>query len=94
MKSLPLRSEPLPARWAVRGVLLAGLVGGVAGLVVGLDVHPATAWFAIFELGMPSAILGGVLGLASGSIAYVVGRLRGPRSHTEARAAQGRDRLG
>ncbi|MDQ1383442.1 MAG: hypothetical protein QOG65_821 [Actinomycetota bacterium] len=36
--------------------------------MLGLQVHPATAWFAI-ELGIPSSILGGLLGLASGAIA-------------------------
>ena len=42
------------------------------GLVVGLLVHPATAWFAVFELGIPASILGGLLGLASGAIACAV----------------------
>jgi thiol:disulfide interchange protein len=45
---------------------------GVAGLVAGLLVHPATAWFAVFELGIPASILGGLLGLASGAIAFTV----------------------
>jgi len=43
------------------------------GLVVGLRVYPPTAWFAVFELGLPASILGGLFGLASGAVAYGVG---------------------
>jgi len=56
-------------------------VGGVVGLVVGLRVNPSTAWFAIFELGIPSSILGGLVGLAGGAIAYAVCRI-GARAST------------
>jgi hypothetical protein len=72
MRSLLPGISPLPLRWAVIGALSAGLVAGVVGLVVGLRVHPATAWFAIFELGIPSSIFGGLLGLASGAITHAV----------------------
>jgi len=37
---------PPPLRYAVVGAAILGVVGGVAGLVIGLIVHPATAWFA------------------------------------------------
>ena len=67
-----LRALPLILRWAAIGAILAGVVGGIVGLVVGLLVHPATAWFAVFELGIPASILGAILGLASGAIANVV----------------------
>ena len=67
-----LRALPLILRWAAIGAVSAAVVGGVVGLVVGLVVHPATAWFAVFELGIPASILGGLLGLVSGAIAYVV----------------------
>jgi hypothetical protein len=63
---------PLILRCAAIGAVSAALVGGVVGLVVGLLVHPTTAWFAVFELGIPASILGGLLGLASGAIAYAV----------------------
>lgn len=53
----------------------AGVLGGVVGLAVGLFVHPATAWFAVFELGIPASMLGGLLGVASGSIAYAAQRM-------------------
>jgi hypothetical protein len=48
------------------GAAGGGIFGGVGGLVVGLQANPRTAWFAIFELGIPSAILGGVIGLVCG----------------------------
>jgi hypothetical protein len=67
-----LRALPLILRCAAIGAVSAAVVGGVVGLVVGLLVNPATAWFAVFELGIPAAILGGLLGLASGAIAYAV----------------------
>jgi hypothetical protein len=67
-----LRALPLILRWAAIGAVSAAVVGGVVGLVVGLRVHPATAWFAVFELGIPASILGGLFGLASGAIAYAV----------------------
>ena len=67
-----LRASPLILRWAAIGAVCAAVVGGVAGLVVGLLVHPATAWFAVFELGIPASILGGFFGLASGAIACAV----------------------
>ena len=49
----------------------------LVGLVVGLDVNPRTAWFAVFELGIPSFILGALVGLAGGAIAYGISRLAG-----------------
>lgn len=80
MSYQPLRARPLISRWAAIGALSAGLVGGVVGLVVGLRVNPATAWFAIFELGIPSSILGGIVGFASGAIAYTGCRIGGRAS--------------
>lgn len=53
-----------------------GLVGGIVGLVLGLAAYPPTAWFAVFEVGVPSGLLGAFLGFAAGSVAYCVRRLR------------------
>lgn len=64
--------QPLKAKWAGLGAAGAGVVGGIIGLVVGLDAHPPTAWFAVFELGIPSAILGALLGLLAGALADAV----------------------
>lgn len=57
---------PLLVRFVVAGIVLAGGVGGLVGLIVGLRVYPPTAWFAVFELGVPAAVVGALLGLASG----------------------------
>jgi hypothetical protein len=70
-----LRVVPLPLRWALIGGVFAGLVGGIIGLIVGLRVYPPTAWFAVFELGVPAGMLGAIIGLVAGSIAFAVLRL-------------------
>jgi hypothetical protein len=66
---------PAPARWALIGAVGLGVVGGVVGLVLGLIAHPPTAWFGVFEVGIPSGLLGALLGLTAGSISYCVRRL-------------------
>jgi ABC-type antimicrobial peptide transport system permease subunit len=63
---------PLPVRWAVVCGIVAGLLGAAVGLIVGLAVHPPTAWFAVIELGAPSALLGAAVGLASGGIVAIM----------------------
>jgi hypothetical protein len=45
------------------------------GLVVGLRVNPATAWFAVFEVGVPAGIVGAVLGALFGLLAVSVKRI-------------------
>ncbi len=69
--------ESTMSRWARSGVIAFGLIGAVAGVALGLAANPATAWFAVFELGIPSALLGGLLGLASGALASAVERRAG-----------------
>lgn len=63
-----LRDLPLPLRHAVVAAVVLGAIGGIAGLVVGLDVHRATAWAAALEVGAPAGCLGFVAGLVSGSL--------------------------
>jgi hypothetical protein len=75
-----LRDRPLPVRWAVIGAGSAAVVGCLIGLVVGLLVHPPTAWFAVFELGVPASALGALIGLAFGALAIAF--RRGDRSTT------------
>ena len=74
INKLPARLGTELLRWAVIGAVSAGVVGGAVGLLLGLRTNASTAWFAIFELGIPSSIVGGVLGLLIGAIAYLVSR--------------------
>lgn len=53
-------------RFARVGAVSAGAVGAIAGLVIGLHVHAATAWFAVLELGVPAGIVGATVGLVVG----------------------------
>jgi len=57
-----IKALSIVQRCAVVGLLIGAAVGGVVGLVVGVDVHAATAWFAILELGTPASAVGGVVG--------------------------------
>jgi hypothetical protein len=70
-------ARALGLRWALVGGGVGAALGGFVGLVVGLLAHPPTAWFAVFELGVPAATLGAVVGLASGAVGSV--RRRPPR---------------
>ncbi|MFC5175989.1 hypothetical protein [Nocardioides taihuensis] len=64
-----LRDLPAPRRYALAGAVALGCLGGVVGLVLGLRAHPATAWAAVFEVGIPAAVLGAVVGLLVGIVA-------------------------
>jgi hypothetical protein len=70
--AVSLRRLPLPARWAVAGAATAGVIGAIAGLVIGLCVYAPTAAFAVVELGLPAAVAGGFLGLAVGVIVTAI----------------------
>lgn len=59
---------PSPARQAIGGALILGLVGALAGLILGLIANPPTAWAAVLELGIPAAALGLIGGLIVGLI--------------------------
>lgn len=75
-----LSTIPLPLRHVVGGAILLGAMGGVAGLIVGLGVYAPTAWFAVFELGIPAGFVGGFLGLISGVVAKPVQAARSSRA--------------
>jgi hypothetical protein len=85
-ESTPGPAVFLPARWAGIGAAVAGLLGGGAGLVVGLGVNPRTAWFAVFEVGMPATVVGALVGLVGGTITLGARRALAP----PLRAATGR----
>jgi hypothetical protein len=55
-----------PGRCAVIGAVVGGSLGGLAGLIIGLLVYPPTAVFAMFELGLPGAVVGAIVGLVVG----------------------------
>jgi len=75
-----LRGLAVPARWALVGATCAGVIGALAGLVVGLFAYAPTAPFAPFELGVPAAIVGGVGGLmVAGGVAVARWLLRSDR---------------
>ncbi len=50
------------------GAGVTGLLGGMAGFIVGLLVYAPTAWAAAFELGIPAAVIGGLSGACWGLV--------------------------
>ena len=62
---------PLPLRVSISSALVLGALGGLCGLIVGLIAHPPTAWFAVLEVGLPAAVVGGVGGLVVGGLLWV-----------------------
>lgn len=71
-----LRELPAPLRHAVVVGSVFAVLGALVGLVLGVRTHVPTAWAAVLEVGVPAALLGAVLGLASGSIAWSWHRTR------------------
>ena len=77
-----LREQPLPGSCAIVGLMLAGGAGVIIGLILGLNAYPPTAWFAMFEVGLPAAIAGAAVGFLVGCVLALVKRLRrGPQPH-------------
>jgi hypothetical protein len=56
-------------RWALTGAAVAGGIGVLTGLVIGLFVYAPTAPFAAVEVGIPAAVAGALLGATAGGIA-------------------------
>ncbi|HEY5249462.1 MAG TPA: hypothetical protein VIJ15_13545 [Dermatophilaceae bacterium] len=75
-----LRDPPPLARFVVVGAVSLGVVGGIVGLIVGLFAYPPTAWFAVFEVGIPGAIAGAIVGLLVGVVAIRI-RNQAHRQH-------------
>jgi ABC-type uncharacterized transport system permease subunit len=71
-----LATLPPVSRYAVVGATACALLGGLVGLVVGLRVYPATAWFAVFEVGVPAGIVGAAMGALVGLLAVTVHGIR------------------
>lgn len=53
------------------------MIGAIAGLVIGLYAYAPTAPFAVIELGLPAAIVGGLVGLGASVIATAGRRIKG-----------------
>ena len=70
---------PLPGRWAGIGAASVGMIGAAVGLAIGLIVYAPTAPFAVLELGLPAAIVGGVIGLSTGVIVVAGRRIKQSR---------------
>lgn len=71
-----LSSIPLLLRAIIVGVVTAGGAGSIVGLLVGLAANPATAAFAVVELGLPAATIGAVVGLLVGLSILLARRIR------------------
>jgi hypothetical protein len=67
---------PVPTRFAVTGAAVLGIAGGIGGLISGLFAYPPTAWFAVAEVGVPAALLGGLAGFVVGFSVQAVRRAR------------------
>lgn len=66
-----------PGDWIVGwAAFICGCIGLVTGLVWGLIVYPPTAWAAAFEVGIPAAAVGVVIGLSIVGVRRVVRRIR------------------
>lgn len=50
-------------------------LGGIAGLILGLAANPATAWFAVVEVGIPGGIAGALMGGLGAVIVTVTRRI-------------------
>ena len=74
-----IRANPSLGNCAIAGMLLGGVAGVLIGLVVGLHVHAATAWAAMFELGIPGAVAGAGVGFLFGCVLALT-RFGGRRS--------------
>ena len=65
---------PIVGRFAVIGSVVVGFLGALVGLILGLRAYPPTAWFAVFEVGVPAGIAGAVVGAIVGVVAIGVRR--------------------
>lgn len=67
-------------RIVISGMVIGALAGAATGLVLGLINSPATAWFAVIELGIPAAVAGVLVGVVIGLIVVLRRRARTARA--------------
>ena len=72
-----LQALPVVPRFAVIGCIAALLLGGIVGLVLGLFAYPPTAWFAVFEVAIPSGVVGALSGAVVGLAVVLIRRADG-----------------
>lgn len=75
-----IRADPSPGNCAIAGLLLAGATGVIVGLILGLNVYAATAWAAMFEVGVPAAALGALVGFLVGCVLALLASVRRQRA--------------
>jgi hypothetical protein len=71
-----IRGLPVLVRWVTVAAVLAGVTGGIAGLVIGLFAYAPTAPVAAAEIGFPATVVGAVVGLVAGMITITASRIR------------------
>jgi glycerol uptake facilitator-like aquaporin len=75
------RALPVWLRCAFGLGLPVAAAGAVVGLVVGIHVNPATAWFAVMEgsfiFGVPAFMIGALLGALVGGARWLSSRRHG-----------------
>jgi hypothetical protein len=63
--------------WIIgRAALICGVLGLAAGFARGLVVYAPTAWAAAFEVGIPAAAVGALLGLTVAGVRHLARRRR------------------
>ena len=67
---VPVGAEPV-AWWVRVGATALGVVGAIAGLVIGLFVYAPTAPFAALEVGLPAAVAGAIVGAVVGTVVRI-----------------------
>lgn len=70
-----LAAIPIVLRFAIIGSLAVGILGALVGLILGLRAYPATAWFAVFEVGVPAGVAGAVVGAVVGLVGVVIRKI-------------------
>jgi len=59
-----------------RAALICGVLGLLAGFVLGLFVYAPTAWAAAFEVGIPATVVGALIGLGIVGVRAIARRIR------------------